>query len=127
MPGVGYGMGLERVLLALQDEGLDQPEEPAIAAFVVGLGEQGRAAGRELVRALRGAGVGADIAFEDRPLKAQLRMADRAGAAYAAILGPDEVEAGTVTMRPLSGGDQRQVPLADVVNWLASHGETVEP
>jgi histidyl-tRNA synthetase len=118
VPGVGYGMGLERVLLALEDEGLAPPEEPGIAAFVVGLGEDGRAAGRELVRLLRAAGTPADTAFEDRPLKAQLRMADRAGAAYAAILGPEELQAGEVTMRRLADGTQDRVAMADVVNWL---------
>jgi histidyl-tRNA synthetase len=123
VPGVGYGMGLERVLLALQEEGVEPPEEPAIAAFVVALGVDGRAAGRKLVRLLRAAGVAADIAFEDRPLKAQLRMADRTGAAYAAILGPEELEAGAVTMRRLANGVQERVALADMVNWLSTRDE----
>ena len=127
VPGVGYGMGLERVLLALEDEGLAAPEEPGIAAFVVALGEEGRARGRELVRVLRTAGVAVDLAFEERPLKAQLRMADRSGAAYAAILGPEELAAGEVTMRRLAGGEQVRVPLTDVVNWLSTGPGTGEP
>jgi histidyl-tRNA synthetase len=118
VPGVGYGMGLERVLLALEDEGLAAPEEPGLAAFVVGLGEAGRAAGGELVRVLRAAGLPADTSFAERPLKAQLRAADRTGAAYAAIVGDDEVAASVATLRRLSDGAQEQVPLADVVNWL---------
>jgi histidyl-tRNA synthetase len=124
VPGVGYGMGLERVLLALEQEGFAPPEEPGIAAFVVAIGEDGRAAGRELVRLLRAAGTPADIGFEDRPLKAQLRMADRAGAAYAAILGPEELGAGEVTMRRLADGSQERVPMPDVVNWLTMRMET---
>jgi len=119
VPGVGYGLGLERVMLALKDEGLAAPEEPAVAAFVVALGESGRAAGRELVRLLRGAGLSVDTPFEDRPLKGQLKMADRAGARYAAILGERELEAGTVSMRRLADGEQQEVALGDVVNWLA--------
>ena len=62
--------------------------------FVVGVGDAGRARALELVRELRAAGVAADTSFEDRPLKAQLKMADRAGAAYAAIVGERELEAG---------------------------------
>ena len=65
---------------------------------------------RELVRDLRAAGVPADAAFEDRPLKAQLKMADRAGATYAAIVGERELETDVVTLRRLADGQQDDVP-----------------
>jgi len=113
VPGVGFGMGLERVLLALGDEGIDPPEEPRLDVFVVGLG-RGRAVAAELVRSLRAAGVGAAAAFAERPLKAQLKMADRAGAAFAAIVGDDEAADGTVTLRRLADGEQARVPADDV-------------
>jgi histidyl-tRNA synthetase len=118
VPGVGFGMGLERVLLAVGDEGLEPPSEPALRAFVIGIG-QGRAPARELLRSLRHGGIAADAVFEERPLKAQLKAADRSSAAYAAILGDREAEAGTATLRRLSDGAQEEVPLADVVDWLA--------
>jgi histidyl-tRNA synthetase len=117
VPGVGFGMGLERVLLAVEDEGLEPPEEPGLRAFVVGLGA-GRPAAGALVRELRAAGVASDAAYEERPLKAQLRMADRAGAAYVAIVGEREAAEGIVTLRRLADGVQDEVPAADVVNWL---------
>jgi len=117
VPGVGFGMGLERVLLAVEDEGLESPEEPGLRAFVVGLGA-GRPAAGALVRELRAAGVASDAAYEERPLKAQLRMADRAGAAYVAIVGEREAAEGIVTLRRLADGVQEEVPAADVVNWL---------
>lgn len=123
VPGVGYGMGLERVLLALRDEGLAPPEEPGVDVYVVALGAEARATGRELVRLLRGAGVAADISFEDRPLKSQLKLADRTGARFAAILGERELEAGVVTMRRLTDGEQREVAPVDVVNWLSTGDE----
>jgi histidyl-tRNA synthetase len=125
VPGVGFGMGLERVLLAIEEEGVEVPEEPAVAAFVVALGETARTRARELVRSLRAAGVAADASFEDRPLKAQLRMADRVGATFAAILGERELAADVVTMRRLADGEQTEVALGDVVNWLGrDDGET---
>jgi histidyl-tRNA synthetase len=114
VPGVGFGMGLERVLLALEDEGIEPPSEPPLDVFVVALGERGRSTGGALVRTLRAAGVSADAAYEERPLKAQLRMADRAGARFAAIVGDAEVDAGTVTLRRLSDGTQDSIPAADV-------------
>ncbi len=94
VPGVGFGMGLERVLLAVEDEGLELPDEPGLQAFVVGLGEAGRVKASALLRELRAAGVRADSAYEERPLKAQLRMADRAGASFLAIVGEREAAAG---------------------------------
>ncbi|HEY7756337.1 MAG TPA: histidine--tRNA ligase [Actinomycetota bacterium] len=118
--GVGFGMGLERVLLALGDEAIAPPEEPGLAVFVVAIGAEARVVGRELVRVLRGAGVAADASFEDRPLKAQLRSADRTGAAFAAILGERELGSGVVTMRRLADGDQREVAVTDVVDWLST-------
>jgi histidyl-tRNA synthetase len=120
VPGVGFGMGLERVLLALEQEGLDPPEEQGVVAFVVGVGDAGRARARDLVRELRAAGVASDASFEDRPLKAQLKMADRSGAAYAAILGERELEAGVVTLRRLADGTQEEVAAEVVAEALAS-------
>jgi histidyl-tRNA synthetase len=119
VPGVGFGMGLERVLIAIEQEDLTPPEEPGLTAFVVGVGDAGRARALELVRELRAAGVAADTAFEDRPLKAQLKMADRAGAAYAAIVGERELEAGTVTLRRLEDGQQEDVSADALVEVLA--------
>jgi len=119
VPGVGFGMGLERVLMAIEQEELEAPEEPGLAVFVVGVGDAGRGRARELVRELRAAGVAADTAFEDRPLKAQLKMADRADATYAAIVGERELEAGVVTLRRLADGDQREVAPGSLAATLA--------
>jgi histidyl-tRNA synthetase len=119
VPGVGFGMGLERVLLALEDEGIEPPGEPRLAVFVVALGDAARAAARALVTDLRSASVPADMPFEDRPLKAQLRMADRAGSTYAAILGERELKSGLVTLRRLADGEQETVPSDGLVDRLA--------
>jgi histidyl-tRNA synthetase len=115
VPGVGYGMGLERVLLALADEGVDPPEESQIEAFVVGVSEAGAARAPEVARALRKAGVSATMGFEVRPLKAQLRMADRSGARYAVIIGEREATAGTVTLRRLADGHQEELGIDQAI------------
>jgi histidyl-tRNA synthetase len=124
-PGVGFALGLDRLLIALQQVGADLPGEAGLACFVVAIGAGAAGAGARLVAELRSAGIPTASAFEDRPLKAQLRMADRAGAAYVAIVGEREVEAGTVQLRRLSSGErerdqeQEEVPLDDVVNWFS--------
>jgi histidyl-tRNA synthetase len=120
VPGVGFGMGLERVLMAIEQEGLEAPEEPGLTVFVVGVGDAGRTRALQLVRELRAAGVAADTAFGDRPLKAQLKMADRAGATYAAIVGDRELEAGSVTLRRLADGEQEDVSAGALAEALAA-------
>jgi len=115
VPGVGFGMGLERVLLALEGEGVVPPSEPPLGVYVVGVGDGGAQVGA-LVTALREAGVAADAAFEDRPVKAQMKQADRAGAVFAAILGDREVAEGTVTLRRMADGEQASVPVGDLAD-----------
>jgi histidyl-tRNA synthetase len=88
--------------------------------YVVTMGEEAARAGRSLVRDLREAGLGADLTVEDRPMKAQMRQADRSGAPFAAIIGEQEVADGEVTMRRMADGEQERVKLAEVPGWLRS-------
>jgi histidyl-tRNA synthetase len=117
-PGVGFGMGLDRVLLAMEAEGVPAPAERTPTCFVVAIGDAARSAAGRLVRELRDAGVAAMTALEERPMKAQFRMADRAGATFVAIIGEQELEQGQVTIRRLDDGVQKEVAVDDVVNWL---------
>ena len=118
-PGVGFALGVEpRILLALEAEGR-LPQPPRVECFVVTVGPAATEHGRNLVRTLRAAGVSADASFEERPLKAQLRMADRGGARYALILGEREAAAGTVTVRRLEDGHEENVPATDVAGWIS--------
>jgi histidyl-tRNA synthetase len=118
-PGVGFALGLDRLLLALREEGAALPGEHGVACFVVTIGPEASGVGARLVDDLRNAGIPAATTFEERPLKAQLRMADRSGAAYAAIVGEREVASATAILKRLSDGEQEQVPIGDVVNWLS--------
>ncbi len=98
-PGIGFGIGIERLLLACDAEGV-LPVSPRVPdAFVVDVA--GGEAARDLTAALRGAGLAAERAFDGRSMKSQLKSADRSGALVALIVGPDEAAAGTVTVRPL--------------------------
>ncbi len=91
---MGFALGLDRLLVAMREEGAPLPGPLGLACFVVAIGQEASELGARLVDDLRNAGIPAAIAFEERPLKAQLRMADRAGAAYAAIVGEREVASG---------------------------------
>jgi len=114
-PAVGFGTGIERVLLACDAEGVFGPRAPTVDVFVVDTTDGSHA--RLLTTELRRGGIGADRAFDGRSMKAQMRAADRSGATLAAIVGPDEAAAGTVTLRPLrSSGEQQTLPLDGIVD-----------
>ncbi len=113
-PGIGFGLGIERILLACDAEGAFPVDPTPLDAFVVDT--TGGTAARDLTAALRDAGFSADRAFDDRSMKAQFKAADRSGARWVLVVGPDEAASGTVSLRPLrDAGDQRTVPVADVV------------
>jgi histidyl-tRNA synthetase len=117
-PGVGFAMGLDRVLLAIEAEGAPLPPVRTPRCFVVAIGPEAEQAGRRLIAGLRDQGISAAGSHEERPLKAQLKMADRAGAQFVAILGDQELAGGTVTLRRLVDGVQKSVPVADLAGWL---------
>jgi histidyl-tRNA synthetase len=110
-PGIGFGCGIERIVLAMQQIGLPVPEEPRPDVAVAYLGEPAKLAAIRLVERLRDADVSALLAFGDRSLKSQLKSVDRVNAAYAIILGEEELKAGKATLRDMASGEQAQVSL----------------
>lgn len=110
--GIGFAAGIERLVLALP-EAVQAARAPR--AFVVALGEDARTEALKLLRELRAAGVPADMEFEARGMKAQLKRADRVQAAIAVILGGDELARGEVTLRDMRKSEQRAVTRAEAV------------
>lgn len=113
-PGIGFGSGIERVLLHLDAVEAFPAPPTAVEVFVVDIVDGSHA--RDLVEQLRDADIGADRAFEGRSMKAQMKAADRSGAPVAVLVGEDEVADGTVTVRNLrTRGEQHQVARDQVV------------
>ena len=119
-PGVGFGSGIERIILGLQEQGIEAPKTPQPTVLVAHFGGVTKKTAVTLTYQLRAAGIGTRLAFarDKRSLKSQMREANRWGVRTVLILGEDEVAAGMVTVRPLDGGDQTQIPLSDVVTKL---------
>ncbi len=116
-PGIGFGSGIERVLLACEAEGVFDVPPRTVDVFVVDV--TGGTHARDITHELRRADIAADRAFDRRSMKAQMKAADRSGARVVVIVGEDEVAAGTVTLRDLRGeGGQQQVDRTDLVNHL---------
>lgn len=113
-PSVGVGMGVERLLLVLEE--LGKAGDPApLAAYVVAATEDAQPAVRALVRELRESGISATHDYEGRKMAAQLKQADKAGALTAVLLGTDELAKGTAVVRHLASSQQAEVPRAEVV------------
>ncbi|MGY6502316.1 MAG: histidine--tRNA ligase [Acidimicrobiales bacterium] len=116
-PGVGFGSGIERILLACDAEGVFDDTTDAGRVFVVDVAGGDHA--RDLTTALRRAGIAADRAFDGRSMKSQMKAADRSGATLALIIGEDEATAGEVTVRDLRhGGDQERISVDDLVDHV---------
>ncbi len=121
-PGIGFGLGVERALIALQSLAVEMPSAPVPTAFIVIQGAVARPVGMKLLADLRAAGISAQTEYGGRSMKAQMKAADRAHARYALILGDDEVAAGTIQLKSLYDGWQHHVPLAEAVEWLEGGG-----
>jgi histidyl-tRNA synthetase len=112
-PCVGYGIGVERLILALQAKAIQPPAvKPDI--FFVSATDAAASIIRQLARELRGAGKTVLLDTDNRSMKSQMRQADASGARFAAIIGEDEVANGTVSLKNLESGEQLQVKLEDV-------------
>lgn len=123
--GIGFALGVDRILLACDAEEVFAPPTAALDAFVVDM--VGGDAARDITHALRAAGLSADRRFGGGSMKAQMRSADRSGARFAVLVGPDEAEAGEVTLRDLRHGadgerpPQRRIPRDDLISELRTH------
>lgn len=108
VPSVGCGIGIERALLALEAAGTEVPEDRLDVYLVAAEGAEEHVRGR--ARWLRENGVSCLHELAPRTMKAQFKSADRSRARFAAVYGPDEIAAGTVTLKDLATGEQRTLP-----------------
>ena len=112
IPAVGFGMGLERVLMLMDSEGIAIPKPAWYEVFVTYMGGN-RPAAFALVQQLRRAGIRADMDHCGRSLKAQFKYANKTGAPITAVIGDEEAKNGTVTLKRMNDGEEKTVALAD--------------
>lgn len=124
-PGVGFGSGIERIILALREQGIAPSPAYAPPVLLAHFGGETKVAAVKLAFDLRTAGIGARLAFarQRRSLKSQMREADKQGARYVLILGESEVANGVVAVKPMAGGEQFTLAIDELVGWLQSRPE----
>lgn len=120
MPGIGFAMSIERVLLALKTQGIELPIARELDCFIVGMGEEAQEKAFLLLDQLRRQGLAADLDFLGRKMKAQLKAADRLQAKTVAILGEDELARGVAVLKDMATGEQQEVAFGQVAEHIQS-------
>jgi histidyl-tRNA synthetase len=116
-PGIGFALGLDRFVIALQSE-TQTAETPSVKAYIAPLGEGMNAAAAKLARELRGQGVSLDLGDESFRLKKSFEAAERAGAQFVVIVGENEVKADAFAVKDIKSGEQRNVARAELAPVL---------
>lgn len=117
MPGVGFGLGMERLLLVAESF-RPIPTPRPVGVYIAAMGEAARMEGMRLVKELRDAGVKAEFDHVGKSFKAQFKYADKLGARFVAILGEEEVKGGTVKLKNMEKGEELSVSLSEFVNTV---------
>ncbi|MBR3200536.1 MAG: histidine--tRNA ligase [Mogibacterium sp.] len=118
MPGVGFGLGKERLLMLMEACGHDFGAAPAPQIFLAWIGDEAKLYALQLLHELRGKGIRADMDTRERNLKGQMKYANKLGAEYTAVIGGDEVASGEITLKNMSTSEQTKVRRGDLANAL---------
>lgn len=120
LSGIGYGLGVDRTILALAAEGKSVGNPARCEVFGVPLGAAAKTEMVKIAHALRAAGIRVDMVYGDRGIKGSMKAADRSGARIALVLGDEDLAAGTIAVKDLSNGEQTSVAMEDVVAQIGS-------
>lgn len=117
-PGVGFGMGLERTILTLENKGIEIPKPTGLDVFIVTIGDAASYEGFKLLNQFREADLAADIDHLSRSVKAQFKYADRLMAGYTIVIGEEELSKGTVKLKDMINGGEIEVASDDIIDVL---------
>jgi len=120
LSGIGFGLGIDRCVLAADAEGISFDQEFTSDLFIIPLGEESKMASLTIAQELRNAGLRVEISFGDRALKGSMKAADKSGAAFVIVLGESEIASGNVELKEMSTGKTSSVTLASLQKHLHS-------
>ena len=116
--GVGFGMGIERVLMLMEAEGVEIPDEEGVEVFVATMGEKAYEKAFEIVSKLRLAGVKAELDHAGRGVKAQFKYADKIGAKSVITLGDNELISGLCRIKNMENGETEEKKITEIVGYF---------
>ncbi|AOM82488.1 histidine--tRNA ligase [Salisediminibacterium beveridgei] len=117
-PGIGFALSIERLLMALETQGIKLPADHQVDAYLVTMGELAKDQAPSLIHKLRHAGLSVDTDYLSRKMKGQMKAAGRINAGYALILGDEEVQAGTIEVKHMLTGSQETVNISELTDYL---------
>jgi histidyl-tRNA synthetase len=117
-PGIGFGSGMERMVLNLKKQGVAIPAQDATKVYVAYLGSAAKEKALSITSDLRKSGVSAIQSLSNRSMKAQLKQAGKSGAAYAIIIGEEELKSDSIILRDMSQGSQQSLSINEIVKRL---------
>ena len=118
LSGIGFGLGVDRALLAAEAEGVIRPDAFVSDLFIIPLGEAAKVQALTLASSLRSKGKTVEIAFGDRALKGAMKGADKSGATYVIVIGDSEISSGTVELKEMKTGASTSVKIDSLFEAL---------
>lgn len=118
IPGVGFGLGIERLIMLMEANGIEFPEEEQVDVFIAVMGERAKNFGIKLCRDLRLKGVIAEMDTLARNIKGQFKYADRLNAKYTVVIGENELERGKVSLKDMAKSEQREINIEDILEEI---------
>ncbi len=115
LSGIGFGIGVDRVLLAAEAEGIfvtDERPIESVKLFAIAMGVEAKSYVAGLVNALRDEGISADMAYGDRALKGSMKAADKSGARFSIVIGADELASGQAQLKDMQSGQMQSITIA---------------
>ena len=112
-PSLGYAIGIERLLLLLEAQGIEIPAAPTCDIYIAGLGEKAQLKSFELVKTVRSSSLSAECDIVGRSLKAQMKYADKIGAKFSIVLGDSEIESGKAQLKNMETGEKAEISLGE--------------
>ena len=119
MAGIGFGMGITRLILAMKQNGAEIPALAVPELYIAAMGREAAVRAAQIVSGLREAGINADSDIMSRSLKAQMKYADKIGARFTLILGDAEIASGRAMIKEMATSEQTEVSLGGIADFLA--------
>ncbi len=122
VPAVGFAAGIERLLIVMEQTGVEIPCEEKPAVYLAGMDGDCRKKAFELAMALRKEGVSAEIDLMERSIKAQFKYADKIGAKYVAVIGGNELQEGVMMVKNMATGESEKVAFENCLAYFTKKG-----
>ena len=118
IPGIGFGLGIERLLIRLDELGIEIPKENEIELYVLPLGDKATDFSKKLVYDLRLSGINVDTDHVGRGLKAQMKYANKLNCKYVAIIGDNEIEENVINLKDMASGEETKVGIEEIAKVI---------